>query len=180
MTIQKILLFILFISTFNSCKKEKQSTITKPNETNSPIYISSNEGKEWNVFGVKIIGKILSNQTKGEYSVIITETPPNGGPPVHIHENEDELFYILKGNYLFSCGEKKIKAKQGDYIRLPRGIPHNFINTDSITGITMNTITPGGFENFFNEIAEASNNSTLKKQEVDSIANKYGVRFVKN
>jgi len=181
MITQKTLILILLAVMFCSCKKgNKKSVITKKNEANTSIYVSSKEGKEWNIFGVKITGKILSTQTNGEYSVIITETPPNGGPPVHTHKNEDELFYILKGNFVFNCGDKKINTKQGDYIRLPRGIPHNFINTDSINGITMNTITPGGFENFFDEIAKVSNNNTLKKHEVDSIANKYGVTFIKN
>jgi len=109
----------------------------------------------------------MSSQTNGEYSVILTETPPNGGPPKHVHAHEDELFYILQGTFLFHCGDQQIEASQGDFIRLPKGIPHSFVNTDSNTGITMNTITPGGFENFFNEIAMASKNTSLTKHKVD-------------
>ncbi len=129
--------------------------------------------------GVKIVGKILSSQTNDEYSVIISETPPNQGPPLHVHKNEDELFYILKGNYVFNCGSEKIEAKEGDFIKLPRGIPHTFVNMDSVVGITMNTITPGGFENFFNETSKESKENKLTKNKIDSIANKYGVSFVK-
>ncbi|WP_394801785.1 cupin domain-containing protein [Tenacibaculum ovolyticum] len=72
-----------------------------------------------------------------------------------------------------------MKAKQGDFIKLLRGIPHRFVNTDTIVGITMNTITPGGFENFFNEISKESEANKLTKYKIDSIANKYGVSFVK-
>lgn len=180
MTIQKTLVFVLLILVNYSCKNNIKPPSVEKNETTNPIYVSSDQGKQWNVFGVKIAGKILSDQTNGEYSIIVTETPPNGGPPMHIHTNEDELFYILKGNYVFNCGDEKIEVRQGDFIRLPRGIPHNFVNTDSITGITMNTITPGGFENFFNDISKASKNNTLSKSEVDSIANTYGVKFIKN
>ncbi len=43
----------------------------------------------------------------------------------------------------------------------------------------MNTITPGGFENFFNEISKESEANKLTKYKIDSIANKYGVSFVK-
>ena len=183
MTIKKILIIVLLALISNSCKENKNTTPTPKNETtpiSNPVYVSSDQGKEWNILGVKITGKILSNQTNGEYSVIVTETPSKGGPPMHIHKNEDELFYVLKGNYIFNCGDKEIKAKQGDFIRLPRGIPHNFINTDNVTGITMNTITPGGFENFFHEIAKASKINKLTKYELDSIAKRYEVQFVKN
>ncbi len=162
---------------FFNCKKTSNNT---PQKTQTPVLVSSKEGKTWNVLGVKITGKIISQQSNGAYAVIITETPPEGGPPMHIHKNEDELFYVLKGNYTFVCGKEKIKAKTGDFIRLPRGIPHRFINTDTITGITMNTITPGGFEKFFDEIAETSKKQQLSRKEISDIANKYGVSFVKN
>ncbi|MEW7278599.1 cupin domain-containing protein [Aquimarina sp. 2201CG1-2-11] len=121
----------------------------------------------------------MSDQTDGEYSVIVTETPPNGGPPMHVHTHEDELFYVLKGNYTFLYGNEVIYAKQGDFIRLPKGVPHRFINKDTITGVTMNTITPGGFENFFIEISKYSEAGTLSKPVIDSIAGKYGIEFLK-
>lgn len=169
------LLCIVAIFSLN-CKKQSSS---HGHTNNTPIYISSDEGEQWNLLGVKITGKIVSSQSNGDYSVIVTETPPEGGPPLHSHANEDELFYVLKGRYTFTCGDKKIHAKQGDFIRLPRGIPHRFVNTDTITGITMNTITPGGFEKFFSEMAEASKNGKPAKSVVDAIAKKYGVTFVK-
>ncbi|WP_440882183.1 hypothetical protein [Tenacibaculum sp. C7A-26P2] len=63
---------------------------------------------------------------------------------------------MLKGNYTFNFGSKKIDVKQGDFIKLPKGITYNFTNTDTLPDITISTITPGGFENFFNEISIAS------------------------
>lgn len=169
---RKIAALFLLILNLYGCENHKEKAIKN-------IHVSATKGKEWNVFGVKIIGKVLSEDTNGKYSVIITETPPNGGPPLHIHTHEDELFYVLKGNFVFFYGDLKIAAQKGDFIQLPKGIPHRFINKDSITGITMNTITPGGFENFFDDIAEFSKTQTLSKPKIDSIANTYGIKFLK-
>ncbi|MCH2223668.1 MAG: cupin domain-containing protein [Crocinitomicaceae bacterium] len=178
--IQRISIFTLLFFLSYGCKENSPESHIENNEnTNSLIHVKSEEGKEWDVLGVKIVGKILSSQTNDEYSVIISETPPNQGPPAHVHTHEDELFYILKGKYIFNFGDEKIEAKQGDFIKLPRGIPHSFVNTDSIVGITMNTITPGGFENFFKEISQESESSNLTKQKIDSLANEYGVSFIK-
>lgn len=158
-----------------SCKKSAPKKIT----SDPPILVSSTQGKAWNVFGVAITGKILSEDTNGEYAVIMTETPPLGGPPKHVHDHEDELFYVLKGTYEFYCGDTTMVAKKGDMVRLPKGIPHHFKNIDSITGITMNTITPGGFERFFDDIAAIAQKRKPTRQEVDSIAKNYGMTFIK-
>ncbi|PCJ67230.1 MAG: hypothetical protein COA58_02630 [Bacteroidetes bacterium] len=170
-------LFVLTVLIYGCSEPQKESAIDPDSSTKNAVYVSSEQGEQWNVLGVKITGKVLSDQTNGEYSVIITETPANSGPPMHVHENEDELFYVLKGNFMFTCGDEKIELNQGDMLRLPKGIPHNFVNIDSTTGITMNTITPGGFEHFFEEISNASENKKLTKSEIDSIAQRYGVSF---
>ncbi len=172
-------LFVLLVVVTVGCKRNDYGHSHTAQEPAKAVHVSSEEGKEWNVFGVKITGKILSEDTDGDYTVILTETPPNGGPPLHVHTNEDELFYVLKGNYTFYSGDKVMNAKEGDFIRLLKGIPHRFTNTDSITGITMNTITPGGFEHFFDDIAAHSQNGRPSPKVVDSIAGVYGITFLK-
>ncbi|MDG1805900.1 cupin domain-containing protein [Flavicella sp.] len=175
MKIKTILLSCLFMVGI-ACKKEASHSHKTPSK---PIIVLPDGGKEWNVFGVKITGKILSEATDGAYSVIVTDTPPMGGPPPHVHSHEDELFYVLKGHYKFFCGDKVMDAPQGSLVQLPKGIPHHFKNIDTITGITINTITPGGFENFFETIAQISKKGKPSRQQIDSIANTYGMKFVK-
>lgn len=161
------------------CREHKKSDSHPAHSQTEAIHISSEEGKTWNVLGVEITGKILSEETNGAYSVIMTETPPNGGPPMHLHQHEDELFYVLKGTYEFHYGEKQQIVREGDFIHLPKGIPHRFVNTDSITGITMNTITPGGFEGFFQGISDLSKGGRPSREQIDSIAKIYSLTFVR-
>ena len=130
-------------------------------------------------FGLQIVGKIMSSETGGSYSVIQSTTPPNGGPPPHVHQNEDELFYVIKGTYEFSCGDKKQRAQKGSLIHLPKGIPHSFKNTGDTEGILLNTISPGGFENFFEEIDQLPKDKPLDRKKVSEIAGKYGLKFLK-
>ena len=171
----KLMLLFTLLGLSIACKKEHSHS---HKITTKPIVVLPDGGKEWNVFGVKIIGKILSEDTQGAYSVIVTDTPPMGGPPPHIHSNEDELFYVLKGHYEFYCGNQTIDAPQGSLIQLPKGIAHHFKNIDTITGVTINTITPGGFENFFETIAQISKKGKPSRQQIDSIANSFGMKFM--
>ena len=136
------------------------------------------EEKPGRYLGSEIVGKVMSEQTKGKYAVVISKTPPEGGPPTHVHEREDEMFYVLSGTYEFRFGNKRVRATQGDIIHLPRNIPHSFTNIGSEPGVMMNTIVPGGFEQFFEEIDRLPKNEPLKREQVEEIASQYGLKFV--
>src|SRR5215212_5717644 len=47
-------------------------------------------------------------------------------PQPHYHKLEDESFYMLEGEIDFHVGDKKITAKAGEFIVLPKNIPHHF------------------------------------------------------
>jgi len=73
--------------------------------------------------------------------------------PPHYHKLEDESFYILEGEIDFYVGEQKVKAKAGDFIILPRNVPHHFeLVTDTAKALLL--ITPAGFEVFFEEFGQ--------------------------
>ena len=73
------------------------------------------------------------------------QAPKNFGPPVHRHEAEDELFYLIDGEMWFSCGEVEAVHTTGAVVWLPRGLPHTF-QVRSETARVFQVSTPGGFE----------------------------------
>ena len=70
--------------------------------------------------------KISSKDTSGNLSMFEYQANEKGGPPLHVHPYQDEVFYILEGDYLFQIDTEKFSLKQGDTIFLPRQIPHTF------------------------------------------------------
>lgn len=142
------------------------------------LVVHEDGGKAWNIFGLKIVGKVMSEATGGQYSVIVSTTPPGGGPPRHVHRNEDEMFYVLEGEFEFYSGGETTRAQQGALVILPRGIPHGFRNVGPTAGMLMNTMTPGGFEGFFEEIDRLPKDGPLDRQLVETIASRYGLSFL--
>jgi quercetin dioxygenase-like cupin family protein len=70
--------------------------------------------------------------------------------PPHYHKLEDESFYLLEGEIDFYFGDKKVKAKAGEFVVLPRNVPHHFdLVTETAKALML--ITPAGFEIFFKE-----------------------------
>lgn len=42
----------------------------------------------------------------------------------HVHDNEDEMFYIVKGKLTVKFKEKNIHLEEGESIIIPKGIEH--------------------------------------------------------
>lgn len=93
--------------------------------------------------------KATAAETAGAYTLIEVMAAPGGGPPPHIHENEDESFYVLEGTFELLIGDRMLRAEPGTYALVPRGTVHRFRNCGEHTGRLLILFTPGGLEGFF-------------------------------
>ena len=87
---------------------------------------------------------ITGEETGGAYFAMEAIVPPGGGPPPHIHQREDETFYLVEGEVEFRVGEETVTAGPGDFVNVPRGTVHNFRNAGTETARIVLTFTPGG------------------------------------
>src|SRR5512133_3863077 len=67
-----------------------------------------------------------ADSSEKRLTILETENPPEGGPPLHRHNREDEAFYVLDGDYTFECGDRVVGASAGTFVFLPKGIPHRY------------------------------------------------------
>jgi quercetin dioxygenase-like cupin family protein len=103
---------------------------------------------------------VTGEESDGQYFSMLAVVPPNGGPPPHIHDNEDETFYVLEGQPTFRIGDERVVGGPGDFVNVPKGVLHNFHNgTDSIVKMIL-TFTPAGIERFFEETLERCHDLT--------------------
>lgn len=86
--------------------------------------------------------------TNNQFSLIYIEVHKGNEPPAHTHRREDESYYILEGAIRFWIGDKVVDAKAGDFIYLPKGIPHRF-ELQSETVKELMWMTPSGLEKWF-------------------------------
>lgn len=87
-------------------------------------------------------------QTNNLFSLMYIEVHKGNEPPAHVHKNEDESYYILEGAVRFWIGDQILDAKAGDFIHLPKGIPHKFELQSAYVKELM-WMTPSGLEKWF-------------------------------
>jgi mannose-6-phosphate isomerase-like protein (cupin superfamily) len=74
-------------------------------------------------------------------------------PPLHIHRNEDEIFHVISGRFLFEIGGERMTVETGDVLLAPRGVPHRFL-IESDTGGHWLTIMKGrDFESLVKDVS---------------------------
>src|SRR5271170_6326852 len=68
--------------------------------------------------------KVSAKDTNGTWSSFESHWQGKGGPPLHVHHDQDEWFYVMEGSYVFQVGGEKFNLTSGDSILAPRQIPH--------------------------------------------------------
>jgi quercetin dioxygenase-like cupin family protein len=96
--------------------------------------------------------KATTESTGGAFALLEASIPPGSGPPPHLHTTEDEAFYLLAGELQITAGPDTFVARAGDFVFVPRGTLHGFINPGVDAARALILFTPAGFERFFDEI----------------------------
>lgn len=97
--------------------------------------------------------KADTRSTNGSLTVLELSIAPGSGPPSHVHLREDELWYVIEGDFRFKTGGTILRASTGGMAFGPRGTPHNFQNIGDEPGRLLVVTTPSGLERFFEQFA---------------------------
>jgi quercetin dioxygenase-like cupin family protein len=111
------------------------------------------------------VGQLMSALAEGEdtggrltmYKILF---PPNSGPPLHVHEREDEAFYVLEGGLNVRMGDEEHEVPAGSFVYQPRGIPHTFRSSSDGARVLL-FVVPSGFDGYFRALSRPAEAMTL-------------------
>ena len=94
---------------------------------------------------------VTGEQNGGALFMLEASVPPGCGNPPHIHQREDETFYLQEGTLTVQVGGKTLTASAGDTVYLPKGVVHAFQNNGNVDAKFLVVAVPAGLEKFFEE-----------------------------
>ncbi len=122
------------------------------------------KGVNANILDVKISG----SDTNGELAIFEQTSLSQGrGTPLHIHNGQDEIFYVVEGSYKFQVGGDKYDLTTGDSIFLPRQVAHAWTQVSPKGKMTVTMQPAGKLERFF--VTMASLDHEPSQQEIAKI-----------
>ncbi len=137
---------------------EYQSQPEAANTPRKPFVVKTGEarfGEKTKLFGTSPNDiKVSAKDTGGNLTIFEYNGQEKGGPPMHIHPHQDEIFYILVGQYRFQVGDEKHELTAGDAIFMPRNVPHTFAQL-SDSGRMIFFLQPDSrMEDYFREVGK--------------------------
>jgi quercetin dioxygenase-like cupin family protein len=66
--------------------------------------------------------------------------------PPHVHDGEDEMFYVITGDLAGRCGGERWSAAPGAFVLLPRDTEHSFTVTSRAGAKVLVVVGPPRFD----------------------------------
>jgi mannose-6-phosphate isomerase-like protein (cupin superfamily) len=107
------------------------------------------------IMGGQFDCKVSGKDTDGDLCIYDTLRQEKGGPALHVHHNQDEWFYIIKGEFIAKIGDDLLHLNAGDSAFAPRKIPHAFAKISEGEGQMLILFQPAGsMENYFQQVSK--------------------------
>lgn len=137
----------------------------------------------WSLGG-RFTVKLDDADRRAGYSLVEAVAFRSTEPPLHVHEREDEAWYVLDGHMTFFIGDEAFEAPRGTFVHAPKGLPHTFTVDAEPTRVLV-IASPGGFEHFALELGLPADSDVPPEglavpapAVLAPVAARYGIRVV--
>jgi len=135
------------------------------------------EGRSIDLGNFEMSLKASGEATGGAFALLEAAEPPGFGPPIHIHHNAAEAFYVLEGEYRVFIDEQAYACPAGSFIFVPAGLRHGF-RVGAAPSRKLNLYTPAAMVGYFDELSPAIKGGDADPRQLDEIARRYGMEVV--
>jgi len=125
-------------------------------------------------FGMAL--KATGEETGGVFSLLEAHEPPGFGPPLHIHHDAAEAFYVLEGEYVMFLDEREETCPAGSFVFIPAGMRHGF-RVGDVPSRKLNLFFPAAMVGYFDELSAAIARGDAE-QALDAIATRHAMEIV--
>ena len=114
--------------------------------------------------------------TDGIVSALEATEPPGFGPPIHLHDDAAEAFYVLEGEYFMHLNGEEHHCRAGSFIFIPVGAPHGF-RVGSVPSRKLNFYFPASMTGYFDDLSAALARAVTDR-ELAQIASDHNMHIV--
>lgn len=148
-----------------------------PEKPALPFVLPAGSGRRIDMGTFAMHVKASGDDTLAAFSLLESSEPSGFGPPMHIHRDCAEAFYVIEGEYLMFIDGNEWVCAAGSFVYVPTGVPHTF-KVGAVAGRKLNLYVPSAMVGYFDELAAASSRGAPTEEELTAIALRYGMEVV--
>jgi quercetin dioxygenase-like cupin family protein len=141
------------------------------------IVLLPGEGRPIDLGEFQMSVKATGNETGETFSLLEANEPPGFGPPLHIHRDAAEAFYVLEGEYIIFVDGREVSCPAGSFIFIPLGIPHGF-RVGNLPSRKLVFFAPAAMVGYFDELSDATSKGDVDPAVVARIAERYSMKVL--
>jgi quercetin dioxygenase-like cupin family protein len=134
-------------------------------------------GRAIDLGGFAMSVKATGDETSGAFSLLEAEEPPGFGPPLHIHHDAAEAFYVLEGEYVIFLPDSEHTCPAGSFVYIPAGVVHGF-RVGAVPSRKLNLYTPAAMVGYFDDLAAAGIAGPVGEEELAEVARRHGMEIL--
>jgi len=135
------------------------------------------EGRPIDLGGFLMTVKATADSTDDAFTLLEATEPPHFGPPMHIHRDAAEAFYVLEGDYRIFIDDQETRCPAGSFIYIPAGAVHGF-RVGDVPSKKLNLYVPQAMVGYFDELAAAIASGNVDDDRLGAIAERYGMEVL--
>ncbi len=131
--------------------------------SSGPYVLGPGDGRVFDMGPFRMTVKAASSQTEVALTLLEADEPPGFGPPMHVHDDAGEAFYVLAGEYIVFISGEEHRCPAGSFVWVPAGVEHGF-RVGEAQSRKLNIYVPAAMEGYFETLAEAATTGTVTSE----------------
>ena len=132
------------------------------------------EGRPIDLGGFRMIVKATRDDTGGAFTLLEADEPADFGPPLHIHRDAAEAFYVLDGEYVLFIEGREHRCPAGSFVFIPAGIEHGF-RVGNAPSRKLVLFAPAAMVGYFDDVSAAVRSGHVDPEALSEIALRHGM-----
>ena len=123
-----------------------------PQPRDVPVVRAAGSGTATWAMGALFERLVGADETGGRLWAAVVTQPPGSATPLHVHTREAEAWFLLEGELTYRVGEQTVQMRAGDFIYLPRDVPHAFRTNGTGPARILVLAVPGSLAGLYDEV----------------------------
>jgi quercetin dioxygenase-like cupin family protein len=144
------------------------------NAARPAFVLAPGEGRSIDLGNFAMVVKATADDTGAAFTLLEAAEPAGFGPPMHIHQDAAEAFYVLAGEYNIFLEDREFLCPAGSFIYIPAGLRHGF-RVGSVPSRKLNLYTPAAMVGYFDELSASIRAGEADGARLDEISRRYAM-----